>query len=246
MHLESCSRDLGMDKINPYWCLQCEHHILFEEKSVNISPYDYPVASISQPRRFFEVLVMVLAKIRDLYGIPLIGYVRDEPFVLPSDDHPEYNNCPDAEMKARVMIYDQEDPKTDKVAKRDDQIVISRSATLTLVATAAMPLVWEVLFHFFGNTPLWVHVRCTNADKNGRLAYFFLRHHMMGPGYLTAQSTHIEETANSVVNKQGDKGLQVFINALAACWAQVDDNVILGENNPYDEKKRVNIILTAV
>ena len=50
---------------------------------------------------------MVLAKIRDLYGIPLIGYVRDEPFVLPSDDHPEYYNYPNAEMKARVMIYDQ-------------------------------------------------------------------------------------------------------------------------------------------
>ena len=30
------------------------------------------------------------------------------------------------------------------------------------------------------------------------------------------------------------------------CWAQVDDNVILGENNPYDEKKRVNILLTSV
>ena len=85
-------------------------------------------------------------------------------------------------MKARVMIYDQEDPKTDKVAMRDDQIVISRSATLTLVATSAMPLVWEVLFHFFGNTPLWVHVCCTNADNNRRLAYFLLRHHMMEPG----------------------------------------------------------------
>ena len=55
----------------------------------------------------FEVLAMVLAKIRDLYGIPLIGYVRDEPFVLTSDDHPEYYNFSNAEMKARVMIYDQ-------------------------------------------------------------------------------------------------------------------------------------------
>ena len=63
---------------------------------------------------------MVLAKIRDLYVIPLIGYVRDGPFLLPSDDHPEYYDCPDAEMKARVMIYDQEDPKPDKVAMRDD------------------------------------------------------------------------------------------------------------------------------
>ena len=85
-------------------------------------------------------------------------------------------------MKARVMIYAQEDSKTNKVAMRDDQIVIARAATLTLVAITAMPLVWEVLFHFFGNTPLWVHVRCTNADKNGSLAYFLLRHHMMGPG----------------------------------------------------------------
>ena len=84
---------------------------------------------------------------------------------------------------------------------RDDQILIAHASTLTLVATAAMPLVWEVLFHFFGNTPLWVHVRCTNADKNGRLAYFILRHHMMIPGYLTAQSTRIEETVNSVVHK---------------------------------------------
>ena len=42
-------------------------------------------------------------------------------------------------MKARVMIYDQEDPKTNKFAMRDDQIVIARAATLTLVATAAMP-----------------------------------------------------------------------------------------------------------
>ena len=124
---------------------------------------------------------MVLAKIRDLYGIPLIGYVRDEHFLLPNDDHREYYNFPDAEMKARVVIYDQEYSKTEKVAMRDDQIVIARAATLTLVATAAMPLVWEVLFHFFGNTPLWVHVRCTNADKNGRLAYFLLRHHMIGP-----------------------------------------------------------------
>ena len=73
-----------------------------------------------------------------------------------------------------------------------------------------------------------MHVRCTNADKNGRLAYFLLRHHMMGPGYLTAQSTCIEETVNSVVHKLGDKGLQVLINALAACWARVDDNVIFG------------------
>ena len=40
--------------------------------------------------------------------------------------------------------------------------------------------------------------------------------------------------------------MQVLINALAACWAQVDDNVILGEKNPYDEKKHVNILLTAV
>ena len=145
---------------------------------------------------------MVLAKIRDLYGIPLIGYVRDEPFILPNDDDPEYYNCPDAEMKGRVMIYDQEDPKTKKVAMRDDQIVITRADTLTLVAAVAMSLVWEVLFHFFGNTPLRVHVRCTNADKNGRLAYFLLRHHMMGPGYLTAQSNRIEETVNSVVHKQ--------------------------------------------
>ena len=68
---------------------------------------------------------MVLAKICDLYGIPLIGYVRDEPFVLPNDDHPEYYNYPDAEMKARVMIYDQEDLKTDKVSMMDDQIVIA-------------------------------------------------------------------------------------------------------------------------
>ena len=113
---------------------------------------------------------MVLAKISDLYGITLIGYVRDEPFVLTNDDHREYYNCPDAEMKARVMIYDQEDSKTDRVDMKDDQIVIARAATLTLMATAAMPLVWEVLFHFFGNTPLWVHVRCTNSDKNGSLA----------------------------------------------------------------------------
>ena len=84
---------------------------------------------------------MVLAKIRDLYVIPLIGYVRNEPFVLPNDDHREYYNCPDAEMKVRVMIYDQEYTKTDKVAMKDDQIVLAWAATLTLVETAAMPLV---------------------------------------------------------------------------------------------------------
>ena len=106
IHLECCSCDLDMDEINPDWCLQWEHQILLEEKSVTISPSDYPVASISQPGRLFEVLAMVIAKIRDLYGIPIIGYVHDEPFVLPSDDHPEYYNCPNAEMKARVMIYD--------------------------------------------------------------------------------------------------------------------------------------------
>ena len=180
MHLERCSRDLDMDEINPDWCLQWEHQILLEEKSINIYPSDYPIASITQHGRLFEVLVMVLANIRDLYGIPLISYVRDEPFVLTNDYHHEYYNCADAEMKAQVMIYDQEDSKTEKVAIRGDQIVIARDATLTLVATAIMPLVWEVLFHFFGNTPLWVHVRCTNADKNGRLAYFLLCHHMMG------------------------------------------------------------------
>ena len=109
-----------------------------------------------------------------------------------------------------------------------------------------MPLVLDVLFHFFGNTTLWVHIRCTNADKNGRLAYFLLRHNMMGPRYLTAQSTSIEETVKYVVHKRGDKGLQVLINAIATCRARVDDNVILGEKNPYDEKKRVNILLTAV
>ena len=109
-----------------------------------------------------------------------------------------------------------------------------------------MPLVLEVLFHFFCNTQLWVHVRCTNADKNGKLAYFLLCRHMMGPGYLTSQSTRIEETVNSVVHTRGEKGLQVIINALATCWYRVDDNVILGENKPYDEKKRVNILLTAV
>ena len=182
MHIERCSRDLDMDEINPDWCLQWEHQILLEEKSVNISPSDYPVASIIQSGIFFEVLAMVLAKIRDLYDITRIGYVRDEPFVLPSDDHKEYYNFPDAEMKSRIMIYEQEDSKTDKVATRDDQIVIARAATLTLVATAAMSLVWEVLFHFFGNTPFWVHVRCTNANKNGRLDYFLLLHQMMGPG----------------------------------------------------------------
>ena len=96
-----------MDKINPERCLQWGHQILLEEKSVNISLSDYPVSSIIQPGRLFEVLAMVLSKILDLYGIPLIRYVRDEPFVLPSDDHPEYYNCPNAEMKARVMIYDQ-------------------------------------------------------------------------------------------------------------------------------------------
>ena len=114
----------------------------------------------------------------------------------------------------------------------DNQIVIARAVTLTLVATAAMSLVWEVLFHFFGNTPLWVHVCCTNADNNGRLAYFLLRHHMMVSGYLTAQSTSIEETVNSVVHKRGDKVIQGLINALSACWSQVDENVILGEKNP--------------
>ena len=107
MHLERCSCDLDMDEINPDWCLQWENQILLEENIVNISPSDYPVASISQPGRLFEVLVTVLSNICDLYGIPLIGYVRNEPFVLPSDDHPEYYNCPNAEMKARVMIYDQ-------------------------------------------------------------------------------------------------------------------------------------------
>ena len=137
------------------------------------------------------MLAIVLAKIRDLCGIPLIRYVNDEPFLLPNDDHPEYYNCPYAEMKSQVMIYDQEDPKTDKVAMRDDQIMIAWAATLTLVATDAMPLVWEVLFHLFGNNPSWVHVRYTNAEKNGRLAYFLLHHHMMGPGYHTAQSTRI-------------------------------------------------------
>ena len=118
MHLECCSRDLDMDKINPDWCLQWDHQILLEEKSINTSPSDYPVASITQPGRFFEVIAMVLAKIRDRYGIPLIWYVRYEPFVLPNDYHREYYNCPDAEMKARVMIYDQENLKTDKVARR--------------------------------------------------------------------------------------------------------------------------------
>ena len=71
------------------------------------------------------MLATVLAKIRDLYVIPLIGYVCNEPFVQPNDDDPEYYNCPDAEMKARLMIYDQEDTKTNKVAKRDDQILIA-------------------------------------------------------------------------------------------------------------------------
>ena len=51
---------------------------------------------------------------------------------------------------------------------------------------------------------------------------------------------------NFVVHKRGDKGLKVLINALAACWARVYDNEILGKNNSYDEKKRVNILLTAV
>ena len=166
MHLERCSCDLDVDKINPGWCLQWEHQILLEEKSVNIPPSDYPVASISHPCRLFEVLAIVLAKIRDLYGIPLIGYVRDEPFVQPNDDDLEYYNCPEAEIKSRVMIYNQEDPKTNKVALRDDQIVIAWASTLILAATAAMPLAWEVLFHFFGNTPLWVYIRCTTADKN--------------------------------------------------------------------------------
>ena len=73
----------------------------------------------------FEVLAMILAKIRGLYGIPLIGYVRDEQFLMPNDNHREYYNCPDAEMKARLMIYDQEDSKTEKVAMRNDQIVIA-------------------------------------------------------------------------------------------------------------------------
>ena len=84
---------------------------------------------------------MVLSKIRDLCGIPLIRYVNDEPFLLPNDDHPECYNCPDVEIKARVIIYDQEDPKTNIVAMMNGQIVIARAATLTLVATAAMPLV---------------------------------------------------------------------------------------------------------
>ena len=66
------------------------------------------------------MLAIVLAKICDLYGIPFIGYVCDEPFVLTNDDHREYYNFPDAEMKARLMIYDQEGSKTDKVAIRDD------------------------------------------------------------------------------------------------------------------------------
>ena len=35
MHLERCSRDLDMEKINPDWCLQWEHQILLEEKSIN-------------------------------------------------------------------------------------------------------------------------------------------------------------------------------------------------------------------
>ena len=105
-----------MDEINPDWCLQWDHHILLEEKSINISPSDYPVASITQPGRLFEVLAMVLDKIRELYGIPLIGYVRYEPFVLPNDDHREYYIFPDAEMKARVLIYDREDLKNDKGA----------------------------------------------------------------------------------------------------------------------------------
>ena len=125
------SNDLGGDaswtfllwpwygKINPDWCLQWENNILLEEKIINISPSDYTVASISQPGRLFEVIAMVLAKIRDLC-IPLIGYVRDEPFVLPNDDHREYYIFSDAEMKAWVMIYDQEDSKTDKVAMKDD------------------------------------------------------------------------------------------------------------------------------
>ena len=78
MHLERCSRELDMEEINPDWCLQWEHQILLEEKSIQISSSDYPVASITQPGRLFEVLAMFLAKIRDLYGIPLIGYVRDE------------------------------------------------------------------------------------------------------------------------------------------------------------------------
>ena len=51
MHLERCSCDLDVDKINPYWCLQWEHQVLLEENSINISPYDYPVSSISQPGR---------------------------------------------------------------------------------------------------------------------------------------------------------------------------------------------------
>ena len=120
-----------MEEINPDWCLQWEHQILLEEKSVNISPSDYTVASINHPGRLFEVLAMVLANIRDLYSIPLIGYVRNEPFVLPNDDHREYYNSPGAEMKARVIIYYQEDSKTDKVAMKDDQILIARAATFS-------------------------------------------------------------------------------------------------------------------
>ena len=77
MHIERCSCDLDMDEINPDWCLQWEHQILLEEKSVNIYPSDYPVASITRPGRLFEVLLIVLAKIRDLYGIRIIGYVRN-------------------------------------------------------------------------------------------------------------------------------------------------------------------------
>ena len=107
MHLEHCSCDLDMDEINPDLFLQWEHQIPLEEKSVYIYPSDYPVSIITQPGRLFELPAIVLAKIRDIYGIPLIRYVRDEPFVLPNDDHNEYYNCPDAEMKAQVMIYDQ-------------------------------------------------------------------------------------------------------------------------------------------
>ena len=160
MHLEHCSRDLDMDEINPYWCLQWEHQILLEEKSINISLSNYHVASITQPGRLFEVLAMVLAKIRYLYGIPLIGYVRNEPFVLTNDDHREYYNCPDAEMEAWIMIYNKEDLKTDKVAMKDDQIVIYPSCHIDPVGNrcyalsleGAVPLLWK--YPIMGARPL--------------------------------------------------------------------------------------------
>ena len=211
------------------------------------------------PSTVIEKVDGALYKLRTPDGVPLLAYVREDPWVPTAGDYGVQTvfDTPDEEMLARAPIFDEDkadyslghimDLKASE-EERQSNLQLSKQGPYSQGGRVANTFIWDVLEAMLGHLDIFIHAKPGKRKKNGRYGYFLIKYHMFGKTYILMRMNALGEALKlqKYTGERREHTLQQHINKFKSLFSQVDELVELGENNPYDEGKRVQMFCVSV